>query len=667
MKKPHFITFIFLLLFKNEAISRENTGTEIEEIIVRSTSIAHPNTPFSYSNLSSKELNNFPSRLEPSFLLSQSASVNAYSDSGSYQGYSYFRIRGIDQTRINMSLDGIPLNEPEDQGVYFSNYPGVFGALKSVQIQRGVGLSQNGTASFGGNIQLFSKDLDSDKYGTLEADIGSFNSKSTGAEFMSGNQGNKALFIRASGLDSDGYKYHSGNRSYSLFSKAQRKDKEGDWKILAFTGRQDNELAWLGLSEAELAVDRKSNGNVEREKDRFSQSLFALERQQNINHTTTLNTKAYYNYLQGNYDFDLNNFLGIPEAGELYNYALQSKFFGVLSSLNINKNRYRVSAGIHVNQYARIHTGTEKTQNAYLYENTGKKPSVSIFLKSELHVKEDLFLFSDFQYRETAFKYNGDVDLKKLSWRFFNPRIGISYVASEKGRIYYSIGKTGREPTRTDILGGNDNLLSDSDGNPLIFARNAESVINHEAGYRYSNTRLQGAANFFYMRFDNELTLKGGFGPNGLLINEDVDKSYRRGIEGELRFALSDTTQLGVNSTYNESKIQDQGQSFSPVLSPKWVFNTSLDHSRDAFGIGLEAKYQSSAYLNLENSYAIGGFSLVNLYLNYQINQTNLQLRINNALNKEFNASGAIDIYGMPSYFVGVPRNVLLSLKWTIY
>lgn len=280
-------------------------------------------TPMTFQNINSKELKLKSIGQEPSFLLSETPSITVYSDAGNTQGYAYFRMRGIDQTRINMTLDGMPLNEPEDQGAYFSNYPDILNSISKIQIQRGVGTSKNGVASYGGSIQLFSPNLYDSTKTTLGFSYGSFNSLRAFGEFNSGIKNKKALYVRASQIYSDGYKYHSSNNSQSIFISSGLFYDKTSWKINLLAGHQQNQLAWLGVSDSLIAIDRRTNANS-KERDRFTQCLVQLQNRWKLNTFTTIQSSLYYTFLKGNYDFNLNNFLGLPTTNELYNYAFQS-------------------------------------------------------------------------------------------------------------------------------------------------------------------------------------------------------------------------------------------------------------------------------------------------------------------------------------------------------
>ena len=231
MKKLLFVLFTILSfnLYSQDYDAYLDT-LQLDEIKVVST--LRLKTPIS-SKLMNKydiDLKNFGQ--EPSYVLNTTPSITNYSDNGSYLGYSYFRLRGIDQTRINMTLDGIPLNETEDQGAYFSNYPDFFSNLNSLQIQRGVGTSINGVSSYAGSINFESPLLTDNKYNEVNVNYGSFNTSRFNYKYNSSINNNFGTYISVSNLHTDGYKYHSGNDSRSLFfSTGYFKDKDCAKKV----------------------------------------------------------------------------------------------------------------------------------------------------------------------------------------------------------------------------------------------------------------------------------------------------------------------------------------------------------------------------------------------------------------------------------------------------
>jgi len=618
------------------------------------------NTPVSYQNIDKQTLIEENIAQEPSFLLSKMPSITNYSDSGSYQGYSYIRMRGMDQTRINMTLDGVPLNEPEDQGVYFSNYSGVLGAIQGLQIQRGVGTSQNGTASFAGSIQLKSIDLHSNQKNYIDAGIGSFDTLNGSINYLSGVEDGKGFFVQIAKVKSDGYKYHSGNDSQSIFASGIFEDTVGYWKLTGFSGEQSNELAWLGVGKEEIDSDPRTNGNSN-ENDNFKQSLIYLTRYMDINDQLHSTTTAYYNTLKGNYDFDLNNFLGLPPTSELYKYAFDSNFFGIFSNLEYKNNNFSLTGGLHVNEYSRTHIGTEKTMGS-LYENTGHKNSVSGFLSTNYQL-DKFNLFADIQYRKTTFEYDGGVAMNDMEWSFVNPKIGLSFAVNDELNIYYSVGKTGREPTRTDLLGGNENLELNANGEPNLFIVKPEYVVDHEFGARYKKGDYQSSVNFYYMDFSHEITLNGQVGPNGLPLNQDVGSSARTGIELLNNLKLSDQFDIEIAASVSKNNINNEHEDFHPILTPENILNFTLSYHQANFYLNTFFRYQSKAYLNLSNDASLDPYTTLGMQASCVIENKEFRLQLNNVMNKQYFNSGLIDVNGQPKYFVAAPFNISASVR----
>jgi iron complex outermembrane recepter protein len=634
---------------------------EVEELIITRVYSANNTSPVTYKDIARSQLQAAVQLQEASFFLQKTPSIISYSDAGSYQGYSYFRLRGIDQTRINMTLDGIPLNEPEDQGVYFSNYPGIFNSLEKIQIQRGVGTSQNGTASYAGAIQLLSADLKQPQKTELETSYASFNTLSGAAEFLSGVEQGKGFYVNLSAVDSEGYKFHSGNKSHSIFFSGISEDDSGAWKALAFSGKQVNDLAWVGVEESLIHQNRRNNANTDRENDRYEQSLLSFAREQKLNDALQLEVRTYFNKLHGSYDFDFNNFIGLPSTDELYNYKLDADFYGIYSNIHYHQHDFDISSGIHINHYKRDHMGSEKALGE-LYSNTGYRDSYAAFIKASYYF-DALTLFADVQYRYSDFDYEGSVKFAKMDWSFVNPRLGLSYRFDSDWLAYYSLGKTKREPTRTDLFAGMDNLELNEDGEPILSIVDPETVIDHELGLRYEGMHFRLDANIFYMDFDNEITLNGSFGPNGLLLNQDVDRSIRKGVESTLELDVSSNLLWKASVTGMRAQIQDQNQSFYPVMTPEFIASSSLEYQYADYSLGIDLRHQGEAYINLANTEKVPEFTVVNVYGAYQYKGVEIKLVVNNIFDKDYLTSGIINASGNPAYFVGAPVNYSLSLR----
>lgn len=619
-------------------------------------------TPITFQNISYEEVKTKSTGQEPSFLLSETPSITNYSDAGNSQGYSYFRLRGIDQTRINLTIDGVPLNEPEDQGAYFSNYPDILNSVSKIQIQRGVGTSKNGTASYGGSVQLFSPNLSDSAQSTFGLGYGSFNSLRAFGEYTSGIKNRKALYVRASQIYSDGFKYNSSNNSKSVFLSSGLFYDKSTWKINLLAGNQQNQLAWLGVSDSLISIDRKTNAN-KNERDQFNQCLAQLQNNWQPNNSSSLQSSIYYTFLKGNYDFNLNGFLGLPSTSELYNYAFQSNLIGFFSNYTFSENHFNWTTGIHGNTYNRQHIGSENSLGQ-LYKNTGFKDEISVFTKADYTIKSFTF-FTDIQFRYSSFDYEGTVQLNKIQWNFINPKAGMSIQLNPNSIFYYSIGSTGREPTRNDMLGGSDDLLSDSSGNPIISIKTPEYVIDQELGFRSQSSKINFNLNLYYMDFKNEIVLDGKFGPNGLALTNKVEQSIRTGIELSMSYKVNNRFSLINNSSFNYSQIREQNEVFTPILTPPLIINQEVVYTYKRLSASLTSRYQDKSFIDFANTSNVNSYFLLNGRIAYDINSFQFCVFMNNLTNSKYFNNGYVDFDGSKKYFVQAPTNYYASINYT--
>lgn len=660
MKKCILFNFLVLLSGHLKAQTIEDT-LNLKEVVI--TYQADKKTPVTFQNIYSEELDKKLTGQEPSFIFSETPSITNYSDAGSSQGYSYFRLRGIDQTRINITFDGVPLNEPEDQGAYFSNYPDLLTSVSKIQIQRGVGTSKNGVASYGGSIQLFSINLLDTSRTTVGAGYGSFNTLRVFGEHNTGIKNKKALYVRASQIYSDGYKYNSSSNSQSIFLSGGLFQNRSIWKINFLAGQQQNELSWIGVSDSLINIDRRINANSSQERDKFFQTLTQIKNSWRISSKSFLETSLYHTFLRGNYDFDLNNFIGLPSTDELYNYAFQSNLIGVFSNYTFSKNGLNLTSGVHGYAYNRQHIGSERSLGE-LYQNVGYKNEISVFTKADYTLNK-VTLFADIQYRHVNFDYIGSVDFQKLNWNFINPKFGTSLVVNDNSDIYYSLGYTGREPTRNDMFGGNDDLLSDSLGGEVLFNTEPEFVLDHEFGIRSRREKLDLFANLYYMDFRNEIVLDGKFGPNGLALTNNVDMSFRTGIEFNITYRVTKNLSLINNSSFNYSRIKEGGEEFSPILTPPIIVNQEISFSKYNFVISISGRYQYQSYIDFANSEKLDSYLLLNSRIIYGVGNFMISTSVNNITNSKYFNQGYVDFDGSRKYFVQAPTNFYTSIQWS--
>jgi iron complex outermembrane receptor protein len=428
-------------------------------------------------------------------------------------------------------------------------------------------------------------------------------------------------------------------------------------------GHQQNDMAWLGVSDSLIDIDRRTNANSKQEKDRFFQTLTQLQNKWLINVNSSLQSSIYYTYLNGNYDFDLNNFLGFPSTEELYNYAFQSHFIGFFSNYNYSKNRFNLTTGLHGNIYSRQHTGSEISLGQ-LYQNTGYKNEMSVFTKVD-YTHKRLTLFADIQYRYVNFDYKGSVALQTLDWHFINPKAGLSVEINNNLTLYYSLGYTGREPTRNDMFGGNDDLLSDNLGNAILSNTNPEFVLNHELGFRLQIEKLNFSTNLYYMDFQNEIVLDGKFGPNGLALTNNVEQSFRTGLELSVAYMVTKQFSLVNNSSFNYSRIKEQTELFSPILTPPIIINQEVVFSENNFTIALSGRYQHQSFIDFANEEKVNGYFLLNSRASYSFKGIQFSVFLNNITNTKYFNQGYVDFDGSNKYFVQAPTNFYASIQYS--
>ena len=654
--------FFILVLHIAKAQSPDTSTVMLEPIVVTASQPLTAADPVSYAEITRKEIAASYQGQEPVMILDRLPSVNWYADAGNAQGYAYFRLRGMDQTRVNMTLDGVPLNEPEDQGVYFNNFPDFLSAVQQVQVQRGVGLSKNGTASYAGSMDFTGPDLYGAGGKRFEAGFGSFGTYRAMAEYRSGLQGNKGLYLRGSHVQGDGYKDHSGHSGQSLFFSTGWQQASTGWKLTAFAGTQANDMAWIGVPPDQVNADPRTNANSRFEDDRFSQAMLILANTRELSEQSQLRSGVYYSFLRGNYDFDLYNFLGLAPGAEVYNYAFQSHFPGFYTQWLYRGDQVRLAAGLHGNLYARRHNGSERSLGE-LYQNTGYKQESSAFAKAELPLGNKLKLLADMQLRQVGFQYNGSLAMEDLSWTFFNLRAGLSYAPEGLWEFYYSIGSTGREPTRNDLFGGNDDPLEGNPGEVFLFINQPERVVDQELGMRFRGKRGYLDLNAFYMDFNREIVLNGQFGPNGLALSDDVERSYRRGLELVGGLQLSDSWSIRHASSYNHTRIEEFGISFSHVLTPRWKLFQEVRWEANGWDVALNYQYQGVQLSDLANTTEISGFGLLNAQVAYQWQKLSAHVQVNNLLDEQVLRSGYVDYAGVTRYFVGTPLSYQVMLR----
>ncbi|HZI41687.1 MAG TPA: TonB-dependent receptor [Gemmatimonadaceae bacterium] len=609
---------------------------------------------------------------EVPLLLQGTPSITSYAETGNYWGYSYTRLRGIDQSRINLTIDGIPLNDPEDQVLYFADFPDLASSLESVQIQRGVGTSSAGTASFAGSMNFETAPLAAAAGTRVELEGGSFGSKRASAEYRSGLlTGGLAFYGRLSGLQSDGFRYHSGVLGRSALVSAGYFGSRDVFKVMATAGQLHDTLSYLAVPDTELARDRRINPLQPTELDRFGEQLVSAAYTRMIGATSSLSTTLYRISASGNYDVAIDP--------DLWNYHLDFVWYGLTSAWAWQRDGARVQMGVNMNRYARDHYAFVRPDLVdEIYFNTGHKGDVSGFVKLAYDLGRAT-LFGDLQARRAEFRYapdvHADIPGRSIAWTFVNPRAGITYRLTPALAAYASYGVTSREPARSDMFAGFDNL----DTSNVAFVGDLsrvrpETVHDVESGVTLTTSRLRLQANVFSMDFRNEIEPIGALSYQGLPLRKNVHASYRRGVEIDAAYGLTSSLRASVNATLMRGRIADytddaSGESFhgvDPLLTPKVISAQRLEwNATRSLSLWTEGRYTGQSQLDntgnprliLPEAYVWDAAATWHFAGRHSI-----EVRGNNITNSKRYGSG----YGggdTPYYYVLPPRNLFVTLQ----
>jgi len=647
--------FIILLLFiAGITLSAQDPAYEnlwaidtihVKEVIITGPYSAVKETPFSFTNINKKSIDLRLGSTEPAVLLSKTPSMTYYSDNGMGSGYIYYRMRGIDQTRINSTFNGVPMNEPEDQGIYYNNYYNFLGAVDNVQVIRGAGMSKPGVSSYGGSINFNFIEFPNKFSLNSELSMGSF-----GTFNASGGVSTSNFFINGSYGSTQGFKYNTSNNSWSTFYGGKVKD----FTLYGFIGKQRNGMGWLGEPIDSIYKDPRYNSNTPDETDDF---LYI----HNQVHWDKYGLKiiVYHTYLKGWYDTDIAHFDPSLNYGDLMNrIALKANWFGTVINYNLKAGDWlSTNYGVSAYTYNRDHEGYYNGDKAYY--NNGARNEVSPYAKGEVKTKY-LSIYGDVQYRYSIFSYDGIIPFESQKYSFLNWSAGITVRTGTYSNIYYGIGRTNREPTRTDLFMGWDDYDSTA-YNPTV----PETALDNELGFKYSKDGLSLNTNLYYMNFKNEIVLNGQYGPNGILLHQNVDNSFRSGVEINGSYKMFNGLEFILVGNISYNRIKENDQTFQPVLTPSVIISTDVKYNlKDWFYVGLNVRYNGDSYIDFANDHTLPSYTTLNAYTGLKFKRISLQANLNNITNELILGNAIMGYDGDPLYFVMAKTNGLVTLKY---
>lgn len=656
----------------------------LEEITIRAVRAAS-NDPVAQVTADRKVLEQNYYGQDGAFLLERlSPSLVSYSESGtSLSNYGQMRLRGIDQSRINITLNGVPLNDMIDQGVFFSNFVDFGNSIESVQIQRGVGTSTNGVASYAGSINFESVSLNRrEASGAVRLTGGSFNTLMASGEVHSGLLPNRtAFYARISELHSDGYRYNTQTAARSFFFSGAYFGDRHALKFTGFAGRSQNGLAYLPVPINLIKQDPRTNLVSANDEDDFQQYLYQLQHTWRLGQKTNLVSTIYHGGAGG--DFPVGFFDSTAVAFTQINYPLINRHWGAMSNLNWNHSFWgQWNLGLHAYRFTRenLEYIIPNRENPY-YHDESEKQELAGFAKWQKTLG-NFGLYADLQMRGLALRFQPDevflgqaLAVPTRHYFFINPKVGLTYRLNEATQLFASVGRSGREPRRFDVLGA---AQINSSNVSLVGEANsvqAEYVNDFEAGLRWRKERLNVQVNAFYMAFENEIAPIGENIPEGFVqIHENLAPSYRTGVEWAVHWQFLPRWRLQAQGTYLHSRIsryeeEETGRQFEnvhAVLSPELILRGQL-RCTVAPGLALqgEVRYLSEAFLDLTNNpnFTVPASLVFNASAEWQFwRQHRLRLELNNLDNLEYYTYGVVD-QGNPAYFVQPPFHFYLTLQ----
>jgi iron complex outermembrane receptor protein len=667
---------------------------EIEEAITVVGIRAGDEMPITKKDLGQEQIEKLSFGQDVPQLLQYTPAMTWYSDSGIGSNYSYFSLRGIQQTRINMTFDGAPLNDPAEHAVYFNNFTDFANQVDSIQIQRGVGTSTVGSPAYGGSVNFASAPPAEAPEGDVRLVLGSYNTKRASVAYESGLLANGlSLGGRFSYADTDGYRDNSGTAHQTFFFDAGWQGERSSVKLVSFSGDVETQLAWLAVEPEILEENRRYNPLDEAERDDFGQDFAQLKYTRALGAGTLLTASLYYNGAAGWFRL----WDDPVEQNHLLQFGIDQSFIGSMITASMGTNRLTTTLGLHYNDFSGDHT--LDIENDRVYENTGFKQTANGFAKLEYRLAEWI-LFADLQLRWAEFSYRGDLDLGSVAWSFFDPKIGARWILSPGLSTYASLGRAQREPTRMDLLLGEDNATIPHD----LEAVRPEEVIDLEMGVDYNTAQLALQANIYAMEFTDEIALTGELSDIGLPLRRNVDASYRRGLEIDLKWKVTPAWSILHSANLSRNRIEAWTQFYDvydetgawidsqpityrdvpPLLSPETVLNLGAEWTPRIYSFALIGRYVAAAQLDNTGlaDFQLPSYTNLDLRLAVALGRwweganPSITLFVNNLLDNldqypsgysyQFlidDGQGQQILDGIPYYYPLATRNAVLSLE----
>lgn len=705
-------------------ITLEKSVYLADEVII-STIRASETMPVASTTVSKSEIREMDFVQDVPYLLRLTPSLVTSSDAGTGVGYTSFRIRGTDLTRINITVNGIPLNDSESHGVWWVDMPDFSSSVDNIQVQRGVGTSTNGAGAFGATVNLKTFTFSKKPFAEINSIAGSFNTFKNNIKIGSGLIDNKFSFeARMSKISSDGY-IDRATADLNSFAVSGAYFGEKDMvSVNIMSGKEKTFQAWDGVPSTILDHNRTYNGMGEysdemgntkyydNETDNYWQDHVQLLYSREIIQDIYLNFCLHYTGGKGYYeqykededysDYQMDNILIgsdlIEETDLIRRKWLDNDFYGVTYSLKYKRDKWDASIGGAWNKYFGGHFGKviwaryagDSELNHEWYNSDATKTDINLYGKINYYLSTKLNLYADIQTRYIDYKIDGiDDDLRNITqkhtYTFFNPKLGTYLKLNKNQSVYFSFGIAHREPNRHNFV----------DADPSGPVPVPEMLKDYELGYNLKSSDFRFAWNIYFMDYDDQLVLTGEINDVGSPVMTNVEKSYRTGIELQTAIKITDKIEWEMNVTLSRNKIKnftehvDNWDTWSQVstnldetdisFSPAIIMGSNFRYNLfENFEIRMFSKYVSKQYIDntscesrILNPWFVNDLNFQYSFSQKWVDQISVKLQINNLFNEEYETNAWVYRYIvdgenkiMDGYFPQASRNFLVGLNF---
>ena len=687
-----YYAFIFLLsatiLQAQEKLQDTTKIQALEQVYLNGVRVA-ADSPITHSNLTKQDLAKRNLGQDIPVLLNYLPGVVTTSDAGAGVGYTGIRVRGSDATRVNVTINGIPYNDSESQGTFWVNLPDFASSIESLQLQRGVGSSTNGSGSFGASLNIDTDRSSKEAYAQIANSYGSFDTRKHSVKFSTGLLNDRVeISGRVSNITSDGYIDRASSDLKSYFLQGSYKTDNTFIKALVFGGREVTYQSWFGIDEQTLNTNPTFNpagmysdedGTVrfhQNQVDDYDQDHYQLIWNERYNNNWS--TSATLNYTKGSGFFeeykedaslDFHGLLPITIDGETSAESdlvrrrwLENNFYALSANAHYKDENWDTTTGVFYSYYKGLHFGeviwatnfTGPNLGDRYYSGTGDKHEFTTFSKASYKINNSWSVFGDLQMRIVNYKTAGLTSDKvnmivDEQYEFFNPKFGASYSLNQGNQLYISYGRASREPRRSDFEQG-------------VFT--PEILDDYELGWRFTGENNTLSANLYYMDYKDQLVLTGQLDDSGGFIRETSGKSYRAGLEVEGDFRVLQQLHVRPNIALSSNKNKDYTTSRDGELvnlgttnisfSPSFIAGNSIDYSpTQNLQIALLSKYVGEQYLgNIDSQTSkLDAYFLNDFSVNYTITNLSfakslvLQGLVNNIFDVKYISNGYFYTY----------------------